>query len=184
MVGEIRDSETAELVVHAGLTGHMVFSTLHTNNAWGAIPRMIDMKSEPFLLSSTLNLVMAQRLVRRLCPDCLKEETLPPALMERIKKELAEIPKEYLDTSKGIKFYRGIGCASCNNTGYSGRTVIGELLEVNQDLRDLISKENFDSKSLGEQFKKQKYVTLMQDGIIKAIAGLTSVDEIMRVTQT
>ncbi len=185
MVGEIRDSETAELVIHAGLTGHMVFSTLHTNNAWGAIPRMIDMKAEPFLLSSILNLVMAQRLVRKLCPDCRQEETLPPALLEKIAKELAGVPQEYLETfTKNPKFFHGKGCASCNNTGYSGRAVIAELLEIEQDLRDIISKENFDSQAIEAAFKKQKYVSLLQDGIVKAMSGLTSIDEIMRVMQT
>lgn len=183
MVGEIRDSETAELVIHAGLTGHLVFSTLHTNNAWGAIPRMIDMKAEPFLLSSTLNLVMAQRLVRQNCPDCRQEEKLPPALQEKINKEIASIPKDYLQGIKETKFYRGVGCTNCANSGYVGRTVIGELLEIGQDFRDIIAKEQFDSKTISEQLKKQKNITLFQDGIVKALKGLTSIDEIMRVTQ-
>lgn len=184
MVGEIRDNDTAELVIHAGLTGHLVFSTLHTNNAWGAIPRLIDMEAEPFLLSSTLNLVMAQRLVRKVCPDCKQEEKLPPALDERIRQEIKSIPEEYLSDFGGeFKFYRGAGCPSCSGTGYAGRTVIGELLEVNRDLKDVIAKEQFDSKSIEAQLKKQGYINLFQDGIIKALSGLTSVDEIMRVIQ-
>jgi type IV pilus assembly protein PilB len=130
MVGEIRDNDTAELVIHAGLTGHLVFSTLHTNNAWGAIPRMVDMHAEPFLLSSTLNLVIAQRLVRNICQSCREEIALPPALQAKIQAELASVPAEYLsDEAKKFKFYRGKGCPVCNNTGYTGRTVIGELLE-------------------------------------------------------
>lgn len=184
MVGEIRDTETAELVVHAGLTGHLVFSTLHTNSAWGGIPRLVDMKVEPFLLSSTLNLVIAQRLVRKICPSCRQEEKLPPALLEKVKNEINNIPTEYLgDVSGNLKFYRGVGCEECNDTGYSGRTIIGEILEVGTEMRDIISKENFDSKIVAEQLKKQKYVTLFQDGLVKAGKGITSVDEIMRVTQ-
>ncbi|MFA5021251.1 MAG: GspE/PulE family protein [Patescibacteria group bacterium] len=184
MVGEIRDNDTAELVIHAGLTGHLVFSTLHTNNAWGAIPRMIDMHAEPFLLASTLNLVMAQRLVRGICQQCKETIELPPQLADRIKTELAGVPEEYLGGAKGgFKFYRGRGCPACGHTGFSGRTVIGEMLEVGSELRDIIAKEQFDSKSISSQFSKQKYVTLMQDGLIKALQGLTSVDEVMRVTQ-
>jgi len=185
MVGEIRDNDTAELVIHAGLTGHLVFSTLHTNNAWGAIPRMIDMHAEPFLLASTLNLVMAQRLVRSICQQCKEIIELPPQLADRIKAELANVPEEYLGAAKGeFKFYRGRGCPACGNTGFSGRTVIGEMLEVGPELRDIISREQFDSKSISSQFSKQKYATLMQDGLIKALQGLTSVDEVMRVTQS
>lgn len=128
---------------------------------------------------------MAQRLVRKLCPDCRQEETLPPALLEKIAKELAGVPQEYLETfTKNPKFFHGKGCASCNNTGYSGRAVIAELLEIEQDLRDIISKENFDSQAIEAAFKKQKYVSLLQDGIVKAMSGLTSIDEIMRVMQT
>lgn len=184
MVGEIRDNDTAELVIHAGLTGHLVFSTLHTNNAWGAIPRMIDMHAEPFLLSSTLNLVIAQRLVRGLCQECQEPIVIPPALMTRIKEELSTVPAEYLgESAKSLKFFHGKGCSACNNTGFAGRTVIGELLAVGPELRDIIAKEQFDSKTVSEQLIKQKYVTLMQDGLVKALKGLTSVDEVMRVTQ-
>lgn len=184
MVGEIRDNETAELVVHAGLTGHLVFSTLHTNNAWGAIPRMIDMKSEPFLLSSTLNLVMAQRLVRKVCPDCQQEEKLPPALETKIKQEIERIPAEYLgEQGKKFKFYKGVGCDTCSQTGFVGRTVIGELLEIGQEFRDIIAAEKFQSSVIEKQLQQQKYVSLFQDGIVKALQGLTSIDEIMRVTQ-
>lgn len=184
MVGEIRDNDTAELVIHAGLTGHLVFSTLHTNNAWGAIPRMIDMHAEPFLLASTLNLVMAQRLVRGVCQECKEAFPLPPPLEARIKEELASIPPEYLGAAAGeFKFYRGKGCPACGNTGYSGRTVIGELLEIGPEMKEIIAEEKFDTKLVNAQLAKQKYITLMQDGLVKAMKGLTSVDEVMRVTQ-
>jgi type IV pilus assembly protein PilB len=184
MVGEIRDNETAELVVHAGLTGHLVFSTLHTNDAWGAIPRLVDMKAEPFLLASTLSLVMAQRLVRKLCPDCQTEEPVPTALMERLTVEISKISPEFLgDKAKNMKFYRGKGCATCSNTGYVGRTVINEMIEMTTDIKEIVAKENFDFKLVEEQLKKQKYITLRQDAIIKALNGFTSIDEVIRVTQ-
>ena len=183
MVGEIRDNETAELVVHAALTGHLVFSTLHTNNAWGAIPRLIDMKAEPFLLSSILNLVMAQRLVRKICPSCKIEMKLPSNLEERIGQEIKEIHSDFLKEFGGkMIFYKGKGCASCGNTGYAGRTVIGEILEVGNDLKDLIAKD-FTMEEIREQLKKQKFVDLLQDGIIKALKGMTTIEEVMRVSQ-
>lgn len=185
MVGEIRDNETAELVIQAGLTGHLVFSTLHTNDAWGAIPRLADMKAEPFLLASTLNLVMAQRLVRRLCPDCKKENIVPPALLERLTVEISKIPPEYLPGKSGtIKFYQGAGCSTCGNTGYTNRLVISEMIEMTKEIKEIVAKEQFDFKIVEEQLKKQKYVTLRQDAIIKALNGLTSLDEVIRVTQT
>lgn len=183
MVGEIRDNETAELVIHAGLTGHLVFSTLHTNNAWGAIPRLVDMHAEPFLLASTLNLVMAQRLVRKICPDCKEEVELPPALFSKIEQEFSKIPENLRNDIKKLQFFRGKGCSSCANSGYIGRTIVGELLEVTPELRELIAKENFSGEALERQFKKQNYVNLMQDGLIKVVQGITTIDEVMRVTQ-
>lgn len=182
MVGEIRDNETVELVIHAGLTGHLVFSTLHTNDAWGAIPRLVDMKAEPFLLSSTLNIVMAQRLARKLCPDCKKPQALPPALATRIMAEVQKISKELLP--KGTPtFYHGAGCTSCAQSGYTGRTVIGEILEVTTELKDLIA-----SGVTGEQIRaaleKQHPVTMFQDGLIKALNGVTTLEEVLRVADS
>lgn len=183
MVGEIRDNETAELVVHAALTGHLVFSTLHTNNAWGAIPRLIDMKVEPFLLSSILNLVMAQRLVRKICPSCKAETKLPPKLEERIATEIKEIHPDFLKEFGGkMTFYKGNGCANCGNTGYAGRTVIGEMLELSNSFKDLIAR-GFTMEEVREQMKKQKFVDLLQDGIIKGLKGMTTIEEVMRVSQ-
>lgn len=184
MVGEIRDSETAELVIHASLTGHLVFSTLHTNDAWGSIPRMIDMKAEPFLLSSTLNIVMAQRLVRKVCPECKQETKLSPKIQAEVQEQLVKIPDAYLknkDASK-ITFYHGAGCENCGNTGYSGRTVVAEILEISQGLRDLIARD-FTYQEVQEEFKKQNYVTLFQDGLLKASKGITSVEEVIRVSK-
>ncbi len=183
MVGEIRDNETAELAIHAGLTGHLVFSTLHTNSAWGAVPRLIDMKCEPFLLASTLNLVMAQRLVRTICPDCKVEDRVSDKIRQRLDNELAAMPPEILAKFNGQHtFYKGKGCQSCANSGYLGRTVVAEILEINRDLKDLIA-EGSTSKKLDEIQKEQKFLTLVQDGVLKALEGKTTVEEVVRVSQ-
>lgn len=181
MVGEIRDNETAELVIHAALTGHLVFSTLHTNNAWGAVPRLIDMKVEPFLLSSTLNIIIAQRLVRRVCPECKEPINLPDNLKKRYDEEIARVPEEAISDFKDTrKFYRGKGCNSCGNSGYTGRVVICEILEVGNELRELIA-GSFTMEQVEVQLKKQKHISLSQDGIIKALQGVTTIEEVMRV---
>lgn len=183
MVGEIRDNQTVELVIHAGLTGHLVFSTLHTNNAWGAIPRLVDMKAEPFLLSSTLNLVMAQRLVRKICTECKAEAGLTDKIRQRIEADINTIPSMYLSEFKGnYKFYRGEGCANCGGTGYKGRTVICEILEIGPELKDLISRD-FTYQQIRDQLAKQHYVSMIQNALIKALKGETSIEEVMRATQ-
>ncbi|NCN07609.1 type II/IV secretion system protein [Candidatus Falkowbacteria bacterium] len=183
MVGEIRDNETAELVVHAGLTGHLVFSTLHTNSAWGAIPRLIDMKGEAFLLASTLNILMAQRLVRKVCPNCKQEIKLPPSAEKVVMKEIENMPKTYLEEFGGkYKFYKGAGCSDCGDTGYYGRTVIAEILDITSEFRDLIARD-FTMEDVRALMKKQGFVTLMQDGIIKGLRGITTMEEVMRASQ-
>ncbi len=183
MVGEIRDDDTAELAIHAALTGHLIFSTLHTNDALGAVPRLADMKVEPFLLSSTLNLVMAQRLVRTICPDCRQEIILPEAVKKDIELSFGAIPEEYLKEFKGkYKFYRGVGCINCSNTGYTGRSVICEIFEVNDSIRQLIN-SSFAKDKVMEGLKSQKFISLMQDGIIKALQGITTIDEVLRIAR-
>jgi len=183
MVGEIRDNETAELAVHAALTGHLVFSTLHTNDAWGSVPRLYDMKVEPFLLSSIFNLVMAQRLVRKVCPECKFEIKLPNNLDEKLKNEIKEIPSSLMEgITKDYKFYKGKGCQGCANTGYSGRVVLGEILEITPALKDLIAKRA-EMSDIRVQLKKQNFITLRQDGILKALRGLTTVEEVLRASQ-
>lgn len=184
MVGEIRDNETAQLVVHAGLTGHLVFSTLHTNSAWGAIPRLIDMKGEAFLLASTLNMLMAQRLVRKVCPNCRQELKLPPSAEKIVMKEIANIPPGYLTEFNGkYKFYKGTGCTDCGNTGYLGRTVIAEILEISSEFKDLIARD-FTMDDVRDLMKQQGFVTLMQDGIIKGLKGITTIEEVLRASQS
>lgn len=183
MVGEVRDNETVQLVIHAGLTGHLVFSTLHTNDAWGAIPRLMDMEAEPFLLASTLNIVMAQRLVRRVCPDCKTEEKLTPPVEKRINDEIMKISPEYLKEFKGkYKFFKGRGCKVCKQAGYVGRVVIGEILEFVPEFKELIAGD-FTFAQVEEQLKRQKFITFIQDGILKALKGITTIEEVLRISK-
>ena len=172
MVGEVRDSETADIAIHAALTGHLVFSTLHTNDAAGAITRLIDMGIEPFLVSSSVLAVLAQRLVRTICPEC-KEEYLPS------KEEIKDIG---LPEEGRFKFYKGKGCPKCVETGYRGRIGIYELMVIDEKVRNLIT-----AKAPTGEIKKaaqaQGMITLKEDGIRKAMKGLTTVEEVLRVTQ-
>lgn len=187
MVGEIRDNETAELGVHAALTGHIVLSTLHTNDSLGAVPRLIDMKIEPFLLTSSLNLVMAQRLVRRICPNCKKEYTLPPILEEEVWKELENIPKpnipEDVKITKPLKMYMGKGCVRCENTGYKGRIAIVEVMEVNESIRRIILSGGDVMEKMRGEFIKQGNFYMRQDGIFKAFRGITTIEEVWDATR-
>lgn len=187
MVGEIRDTETGELAVHAGLTGHLVFSTLHTRNAFGAIPRLIDMKLEPFLLASTLNLIMAQRLVRTICEYCKERVEVPSDLEKKVREDIKKIPESAfpfrvdLASTRPLIFFRGKGCPRCNNTGYKGRTTIAELLEIARDMEVLISERKFND--LNQRFVAEGTLTMRQDGIFKALEGVTTVEEVFRATQ-
>ncbi|MCK9378989.1 MAG: GspE/PulE family protein [Candidatus Moranbacteria bacterium] len=186
MVGEIRDSETAELSIHAALTGHLVFSTLHTNSAAGAMPRLADMGIEPFLLASSLKAVAAQRLVRRICPVCKEEVTISEKIKKRIMESISNVSekelKEYdLDLSKGIKFYKGKGCEECGGTGLKGRLAIYECIEVNENVQEAIN-EGRELKN-SELAVSQGMITMKQDGILKALKGMTVLSEVERVTE-
>ncbi len=183
MVGEIRDKETAELAVQAALTGHLVFSTLHTNGAIGALPRLIDMGMEPFLLSASINLVAAQRLTRKICPDCKKEGKLTPEMAKEFTEDLKNVTKEELgdvDLTK-MKVYEGAGCPKCGGTGYKGRLAIVEVFEVNPKIQDLVGKKSSPTE-IFEEASKNGMITMKQDGIIKVLQGLTSYAEVVRVT--
>lgn len=185
MVGEIRDKETAELAVHAALTGHLVLSTLHTNNSIGIIPRLVDMGIEPFLIGSALNIGIAQRLVRKICPYCKEEITLPPEIMEKVREELEEIAteaKKGLDLSNGLKFHKGKGCKECKNSGSIGRIAIYEVLSMTPDMEKLITKTVTDH-DIELEAKRQGMVTMKQDGIIKALKGITTIEEVLRATE-
>jgi type IV pilus assembly protein PilB len=183
MVGEVRDKETAELAVQAALTGHLVFSTLHTNNAVGAIPRLIDMGMEPFLLTASINVVGAQRLVRKVCQDCKKEVPMSKALEDEIRASLPGIPDEYFEgiDKKNLKNYKGQGCEKCGHTGYTGRMGIYEVLPMTPEIQDLVS-EKATSRKIFEEAQKLGMISLKQDGIIKVIRGDTTMDEVIRVT--
>ncbi|KKR88945.1 MAG: type II secretion system protein E [Candidatus Wolfebacteria bacterium GW2011_GWA2_42_10] len=185
MVGEIRDNETAGLAIHAALTGHIVLSTLHTNDAAGVIPRLIDMKVEPFLLPSSLNLMLAQRLVSRLCQQCKKAEKAPAEISEIIKKELEKLPKEIIENSKfkieDLNIYHSSGCPVCKNKGVSGRVALFEILEMTPQLENIVSAGLSESKIL-EEAKRQGMISLRQDGILKALQGLVSIEEVLRET--
>ncbi|KKR21076.1 MAG: type II secretion system protein E [Parcubacteria group bacterium GW2011_GWE2_39_37] len=185
MVGEIRDDETAELAIHSGLTGHFVLSTMHTNDAFGAIPRLLDMKVEPFLLGSTLNTVVAQRLARKICNFCKVEDVIPGDLLSDIKNELNSIPQNRLTEIKEtdltkLKFYKGNGCARCGNTGYSGRVAISEVIDIDDKLADKITsnEKSFDIKDVRAS---QNFISIKQDGIIKVLNGITTIEEVLRV---
>ena len=173
LIGEIRDLETAENAIQASLTGHLVFSTLHTNDAAGAYARLVDMGVEPFLVSSTVEAVMAQRLVRRLCPHCRKE----------YKPDLDELPPDFpLDKLGGDQLYQPGGCRKCRNPGYSGRVGLYELLLTTEEVRHL-AHDNASTWDIQKAAVKNGMVTLRVDGWKKAIAGTTSVDEVLRVTK-
>lgn len=183
MVGEIRDKETAEIAVHAALTGHLLFSTLHTNNSIGAMPRLIDMGIEPFLLVASINLVMAQRLVRKICPDCREEIEVPKPIETEMRKGLIGIPEDYLDAvdTTTLHMYKGKGCEKCGHTGYVGRFGLFEVLPVVPEIQDLVMGKASAHK-IYEATLKMGMITMKQDGVVKVLRGETTFDELIRVT--
>jgi len=196
MVGEIRDEETMEIAIHSAMTGHLVLSTLHTNSAAGTIPRLIDMGAEPFLVASTINVVMAQRLVRKLCPDCRQAYNLDKELTESLQSQVdmdrvLEIAKknnlldkniiENFDWSK-VNFYHPAGCSRCRQEGYKGRVGIFEVVEISEKISGMISKRS-SSDEIEKEAQNEGMIKMMEDGIIKALQGVTSIEEIFRVTK-
>lgn len=187
MVGEIRDEETAELAIQASLTGHLVFSTLHTNSASGALPRLLDMKAEPFLLASSITLVMAQRVVRKICEHC-KEPFEPPAEVQNdVKKMLGTLYEGWakqhnLDPNAPMKLYKGAKCKACNDTGYQGRIGIFEVLVVNDKIGKLIL-ERSPASALEKQALDDGMILMKQDGFLKTLDGITTLEEVLRVAQ-
>jgi general secretion pathway protein E len=174
LVGEIRDKETADIAVQSALTGHLVFSTLHTNDSASAITRLVDMGVEPFLISSSILAVVAQRLVRVLCEDCRKAYMPNPIYL----KSIGFSPERF----KERRVYKALGCENCFNTGYRGRLGIFEIMVLTERLKSLILK-TFDSNRIKNEAVQQKMRTLRQDGMQKVLAGLTTVEEVLRVTQ-
>jgi type IV pilus assembly protein PilB len=172
MVGEIRDFETAEIAIQAALTGHLVFSTLHTNDAPSAVTRLVDMGTEPFLVSASVVAILAQRLLRKICPDCKEKYTPPSDVLKDLK----------LSGGSGITFYRGKGCPKCIQTGYKGRLGIYELLTVDDKMRSLITSK-VPLEEIRKQARSSNMATLMDDGIEKIKKGVTTVEEVLRVTR-
>ncbi len=197
MVGEIRDKETAELAVQSALTGHTVLSTLHTNSAAGALPRLLEMEIEPFLIASTVNTVIAQRLVRKICDHCKEEYQASPALTQAIKKSLKDVLPSKKDPSSKTRelgfdklpntenevftLYKGKGCDQCKNTGYWGRTGVYEIFSINEKMENLITTEAT-SSDIQDQAIKDGMITMRQDGFLKALAGITTLEEVVRTT--
>ncbi|MEI6627285.1 MAG: ATPase, T2SS/T4P/T4SS family, partial [bacterium] len=192
LVGETRDTETAEISINAAMTGHLVLTTLHTNDAVTAIPRLLDMNIPTFLLASTINLIIAQRLARKICKNCIESYNLDKKTITELEKQfdLDKVEKSlmsrgYLSKDQNIRsilFFRGKGCQICNNTGYKGRVGLYELLEVNTEMSELIlqkaSREQLESTAI-----KNGMTTIMQDGFIKAKFGDTTIEEVLRVTR-
>ena len=175
MVGEIRDGETAEIAVHSALTGHLVLSTLHTNDAAGTIPRILDMGVEGYLAASTINLVIAQRLVRKICGSCRIEHPPDPRFM-------AKISEDYGMAVKDQKFFRGKGCNECRGTGFTGRVGIYEILLVTEDIRELVSKK-VSADEIMQMAYKEGMKSMFVDGLEKVTSGLTTIEEVLRVVQ-
>ena len=184
MVGEIRDSETAGLAIHAALTGHVVLSTLHTNNAIGVIPRLIDLGAAPYLLPPTLRLAIAQRLVRRLCASCKKKAKPSKEEADMLLKELQGLPQfsQKNIKSDSMETYIPVGCRKCRLTGYSGRIGIFEVLEISGAIAQIIAKKPAESE-IEKLAKEQGMITMRQDGMLKALEGLTSIAEIVSITE-
>ncbi|MFA5926286.1 MAG: ATPase, T2SS/T4P/T4SS family [Parcubacteria group bacterium] len=196
MVGEIRDKETMEIAIHSAMTGHLVLSTLHTNSAAGTIPRLLDMGAEPFLIASTINVVMAQRLVRKLCPDCRQPYNLDAELINSLKNQLDlerifnlaaknnMLDKNLLEQKdwSRITFYRPGGCARCRQEGYKGRIGIFEVIEIDENISQMIAKMA-SSEDIEKKAQEKGMIRMIEDGIIKTIQGTTSIEEILRVTK-
>lgn len=188
MVGEIRDLDTAEIAIQAALTGHLVLSTIHTNDAFGAIPRFLSIGAKPFLLAPALNVAIGQRLVRRVCDKCKTDDELSADFKERAAKLLGDLPDkpEYEPYKKDInelKFYKGAGCEECQGLGYKGRIGIYEIMPIEGEIEDKITKGELSEYEIKKMAKERGVITMAQDGLLKAIDGITSVEEIFRVAE-
>src|SRR3989338_7699246 len=186
MVGEIRDSETAELAVHAALTGHLLLTTIHTNDALGVVPRLIDLKAEPFFLAATFNVAIAQRLARKICPDCKGPAEVPLNVVEQMRSELRATTTRFvpsgLDVNGPLTFYRGQGCPKCGTLGYKGRVAVAEILQGTVNLNRLIA-IGFPQAEVVAETQSQGMITMKQDALLKAIQGFTTIEEVMRISK-
>lgn len=179
LVGEIRDKETTDLAIQASLTGHLVFSTLHTSNAAGALPRLIDMGAETFLLASTMNAIVGQRIARKTCTHCKKQYKPPRELLEELRRNLGEL---LTVKDEEVVFYKGEGCDLCGHSGYSGRIGIFEVLPITETIAKLILTKS-DAAGIEKQAISEGMITMKQDGYLKVLEGISTMDEILRVAQ-
>ncbi len=184
MVGEIRDHETAEIAIQAALTGHLMLSTLHTNSAAGAIPRLISMDVKPFLLAPALNVIIGQRLVRKICEHCKEVYEITPELKEHVDGVLDSIPEDKRGgiSKEGLVIYHGKGCEKCNDIGFKGRVGIFEILTMNPEIEKLILSAQVSEFQIKEIAKKHGMLTMLQDGILKVAQGITAPEEVFRAT--
>ena len=181
MVGEIRDEETAGIATNAAMTGHLVLSTLHTNNAATTLPRLLDMKVEPYLISSTVNIAIAQRLVRKICMSCIESYQPAEEELENLREKI-NLNKILNKNHKKLVLYRGKGCPMCHQTGYRGRIGIFEVLEMKENIKDLVMK-NANAGEIEKQAITNGMTTIFEDGIQKALTGITTIEEVLRVTE-
>ncbi len=179
LVGEIRDEETADIAINSAMTGHLVLSTLHTNNAATALPRLIDMGIEPFLVASSVNVIIGQRLVRKICDSCRVSYTQERT--ELLKRFPESIITKYFGKSREIRMYRGKGCPICHTTGYSGRVGVYEILEITEEVKKLIT-EKADADDIKKKALSQGMTTMFENGLSKVQEGLTTVEEVLRAT--
>ncbi|HRY36610.1 MAG TPA: GspE/PulE family protein [Candidatus Magasanikbacteria bacterium] len=185
MVGEIRDLETAEIAIQSALTGHLMLSTIHTNSASGALPRFLSMGVKPFLLAPSLNAIIGQRLVRRICPKCIIEDKIDEEKMKRVKEQFEKLPeneKNKIDFNN-LKFYKGQGCEFCSGLGYKGRIGIYEIFTMNKEIEEIILTGQTSEYAIQEIAVKNGMVTMVQDGLLKALNKVTTVEEVFRVTE-
>ncbi len=185
MVGEIRDEKTASLAIHTALTGHLLLSTIHTNNTLGVVPRLVDLGIKPYLISPTLILAIAQRLIRVLCPECKKKVMPKKEIKNLILKEIENLPsyaKQELKIPKVLYTYEPVGCRKCNGSGYSGRTAVFEVLEMTDALAEIILKDLSETK-IEQEARNQGMVTMKQDGVLKILEGISPVEEVLRIVE-
>ena len=180
LVGEIRDQETTELAIQAALTGHLVFSTLHTSNAAGALPRLIDMGAETFLLASTITASLGQRIARKICDTCKTSYNPPLEIISEIRKNLGDLMSNTPDNQ--VKLFKGTGCDKCGHSGFLGRIGIFEVMPISENIAKLILRRA-DSATLEKQSVAEGMITIKQDGYLKVLDGLTTIDEVLRVAQ-
>jgi type II secretory ATPase GspE/PulE/Tfp pilus assembly ATPase PilB-like protein len=185
MVGEIRDLETADTAIQAALTGHLILSTIHTNNAAGAIPRFLSMGVKPFLLAPALRAVIGQRLVRRLCSACKKTSALTPEWQERVEEVIASMNDEVkkIVSSKKHEWQSPVGCDTCHGIGYKGRVGIYEIFVMSPEVEQIILSGQVSEYDIETLAVQQGMVTMVQDGILKALDGITSVEEVFKVVE-